>query len=130
MHVLDGNSCQFTLSSSNNQVAIGKHSDDRHSQAEQSLDRTYSFVDGLLDVDLENVTSFGSTVNVGILEIDSSTGELSFDVAEVGIQRLNFLVDLIDGQNLDAVLLNSDKTVIVIVEEQNFIDDFFVGCSV
>lgn len=39
--------------------------------------------------------------------VKASASEMSADVAEVGTQRLDFLVDLINGKDLDAVLKDS-----------------------
>lgn len=42
---------------------------------------------------------------------------MSLDVTEVGIEGLDFFVDLVDGQNLYAVLLDCDEFVVIVVEE-------------
>lgn len=130
MHILNRNSDQFSFSSSYNEITVGQNSDDGYSQAEKSLDGTNSLVDSFLDIDFENISSLGATVNIRILVIDGCTGKLTLDVTEISIQRLNFLVDLVNGQNLDAILLNSDQTVGVIVEEDNFVDNFLVWSSI
>ena len=62
--------------------------------------------------------------------IDSCTSELSFYVSKISIQWLNLFVDLIDSENLDSIMLNSDKSVAIIVEEKNFIHYFLIWCSI
>ncbi len=62
--------------------------------------------------------------------VDGSVGELSLDVAEVGIEGLYFLVDLVDGEDLNSVVLYCDEASAVIIEEEDFVDHFFVGGSI
>jgi hypothetical protein len=96
LHVLDRYAGEFALSCSDYQISIGKDANDRDSQTEKSFDWSYSFVDSFFDVDFENVSCFCATVNVGISVIDGSTGEMSFDVAKVSVERLDFFVDRVD----------------------------------
>lgn len=127
---MDGNPCQLALTCSDNEVSVGEDPNGRYAQAEKAFDWTYSFVDGFFNVDFEDVSSFGSAVDVGVVVVDGCIGELSFDVAEVGVEGLYFLVDLVDGEDLNAVVLDCDKASAVVIEEEDFIDYFLVGSSV
>lgn len=60
------------------------------------------------------------------MKVKSCTGELSFDIAKVRVEGLYFFIDLIDSQDLYPVLLNGNKSVAVIVEEEDLIDDLFI----
>ena len=130
MHVLDRYPGQLSFAGSNNEVSVRKHSDDGDSQAEEPFNWPHSLVDGLLDVDFKDVSSLGPAVHVGILEVDGCTGELPLDVPEVGVERLDLLVYLVDGEDLNPVLLNSDQAVVVVVEKQNLVYNLFVGSPV
>ena len=85
-HVLDGYSGQFALPRAHYQVAVRQQPHNRHPQTEQPLHRTHSLVDGLFDVDLEDIASFGAAVDIGVLVVDGCAGEMTLDVAEIGIQ--------------------------------------------
>lgn len=64
------------------------------------------------------------------MKIKSCTGELPLNVAKVSIERLDFFIDLINSQYLYSVLLNGDKSAVVIVKEENLIDYLLVGSSI
>lgn len=82
---MDRNSGQLALSSSNNQISVGQNTHDRDSQAKKSLDWSDSLVDSFLDVDLEDVSSFGATVDIGVLKVKGCAGKLPLDVAEISV---------------------------------------------
>ncbi len=62
--------------------------------------------------------------------VDGCVGELPLDVAEVGVEGLYFLVDLVDGENLNSVVLDGDEAGAVVVEEEHLVDHFLVGSPV
>ena len=130
MHVLNGYSYNFALTSTNYQISIGQHSHNGHSKTKQPFYWSNSSVYSFLDIHFKNISCFCTTVNIPILEIKSSTCEMSFDVTKVSIERLYFFVDLVDSQNLNATLLHSYESVTIIVEENNFIDNFFIGSTI
>lgn len=130
LHSLDWDSCQFSLSSSDNKITVRKNSNGWDSQTEKTLHWTNSLVDSFFDVNLKDISSFCSTIYIRIVVVDSSVGKLTLYITEICIERLNFLVDLVNGKNLNTILLYSDKTIAIIIEEKNLIDYFFIWSSI
>ena len=61
------------------------------------------------------------------MEIDGCAGEVALDVAEVGVEGKYLLVDLVDSEDLNAVVLDGDEPVAVVVEEKDLVDHLLVG---
>jgi|JI9StandDraft_2_1071091.scaffolds.fasta_scaffold236458_1 hypothetical protein len=127
---MDGNAGKFALSSTSNEVSIRQNSHHCDSEAEKPFDWAYPFVDSFLDVDFEDVSGLGATVNIGVLKIKGCAGELTLDIAEVGVESLDLLIDWVYGQNLDAVLLHGNQPSTVIIKENDLVHYFLVGSSV
>ena len=85
IHILNWNSYDFALASTNNKISIGKDAYNGYSQAEKSFDWSYSFIDGFIDIDFEDITSFGAAIDIAILVVDGCAGELSFYVTKVSV---------------------------------------------
>lgn len=130
LHVLDGNPGQLALTSAHQDITVGQDPDGGDAQAEQLLERAHSLVDGFVDVDLEDVSSFGAAVDILVVVVDGGAGEMAADVSKVGIEGLDFLVDLVNGQYLDPVVQDCDELVAVSLEEHDLVDHFLVGGSI
>lgn len=130
LHSLYRDSSEFALSRSNDQVAIGQDSNDIDTQTEEFLDGTNSLVDGFINIDFEDITCLCTYVAVGVIVINSHTGEMSFDITEIYCQRQNFLINLINRKNLNTVLKDSDKFAWILVEKYNLMYDLLIGCAI
>lgn len=130
LHGLDRNPGQLALASTNHQIPIRQNPNGRYAETKQSLDWPHSLVDGFFDVDLEDVSGLGAAVDVRVVVVDGCVGELALDVAEVGVEGLDLLVDLVDGQDLDAVVLDCDEPAAVVIEEEDLVDGLLVGRAV
>jgi hypothetical protein len=58
--------------------------------------------------------------------VNRCTGELTPNVAKVRSQRLNFFRNLIDSQNLNAILKNCNHLVAIVIEEEDLVNNFLV----
>lgn len=130
LHGLYRNPSQLALTSTNHQIPIRQNPNGRYAETKQSLDWSHSLVDGFFDIDLEDVSGLGAAVDVRVVVVDGCVGELALDVAEVGVEGLDLLVDLVDGQDLDAVVLDCDEPAAVVIEEEDLVDGLLVGRAV
>lgn len=130
LHGLDRDPSQLTLTSSNHQIPVRQYPNGRYAETKESFDWSNSLVDGFFDVDLEDVSGLGAAVDVRIVVVDGCVGELALDVAEVGVEGLDLLVDLVDSQDLDAVVLHGDESAAVVIEEEDLVDGLLVGRAV
>lgn len=130
LHSLYRDSSEFALSRSNDQVTIGQDSNDIDTQTEEFLDGTNSLVDGFINIDFEDITCLCTYVAVGVIVINSHTGEMSFHITEIYCQRQNFLINLINRKNLNTVLKDSDKFAWIFVEKYNLMYDLLIRCAI
>lgn len=130
MHVLDWNLCDFALTCAHNDIPVEKDFNGSDAQTEESFDWPHSFVNGFLDIDFENVSSFSANIHILVKMVYAGTSELSLHIAEISIQGLNLLIHFVHCEDLDCALCHCNKLITVFVEEENFINDFSVWSSV
>jgi len=116
-HCLNWDLCKCTVSGTDYQVTIWKNSHCVDTLCEVLANRRHPLVDCPVDVDLYDITCWGSTVHIFILRVNDHSMKLSLEIAQIHNQTLDLLVIRIDGQQKDPFLSDCNDSLLLCVEE-------------
>ena len=107
-HILDGDLGDGAIACSDQEVAIGEDVECADSLREELVAWSDSLEVGGLHVDLHDVSSGGSGVDVVVIGVDCETAVRSLDVTQIAGESLNLFVLLFDSQQLDVLFGGCD----------------------
>lgn len=116
-HVLNRDLGQGAVASSDKKVLIWKSLDGLYAKREQVETRSDSLEDSLVQVDFQDVTGLGSSVDILIGRVNRQAAERSLDASEVALDESYLFVLWVDREDLHGASCGSAQTQVVLVEE-------------
>jgi len=118
-HILNSDLCNGSISSTDDQVSVGKNGNCVDALGEEALDWTESLEKSALKWDLNNITSLGSEIGVLVSGINYAASEHTLYLSHVDILELDLFVDEIGGPKADTIVVDGNQLRVRFIVELN-----------
>ncbi len=88
---------------------------------EETLSRANSLKEAPLKSNFDDVTSLRSKISKLVSRVENAAGVNALDLAHVNVRVLDLLVDEVGLPELDPVVVDGDKLILIVVIEPNLV---------